>query len=229
MQPYLFPYIGYFQLIKAVDRFISYDDVTFIKQGWINRNRILVNGEPLFFSIPLSGAGSHALIRETRINSTLYTVWLTKFFKTLEQYYRKATGTEQVLSLIKGVLIGEPQLISVVAVHSIKVICAYVGITTEIIDTSTNYANSFLKAEDRVIDICRQEKAQVYVNALGGQELYSRENFKRNGIELKFLKSKDVSYKQFEKSFVPSLSIIDVLMFNTPETVHQLVQQYELV
>lgn len=229
MQPYLFPYVGYFQLINAVDRFIVYDDVTFIKQGWINRNRILANGASLLFSIPLRGASSHTLIREVCINKMLYAVWRNKFYRTLEQHYRKAPHYEQVLFMIKNVLTGEPQLISLLAIRSIEVICAYLGIATEIIETATKYSNNYLKAEDRVIDICHQEKAQIYVNAVGGRELYSYDNFISNGIVLKFLKSRDISYKQFEKSFVPSLSIIDVLMFNTPETVYQFVKQYELV
>ena len=229
MQPYIFPYIGYFQLIGAVNRFIVYDDVTFIKQGWINRNRILANGAPLIFTIPLSGASSHTLIREIHINSMTYVGWQKKFYKTLEQYYRKAPQYEQSLSIIKEVLNGEPQMISVLAMHSIKAICDYLGIKTEIIETATNYANRHLKAEDRVIDICLQENARVYVNAAGGRELYSHDNFEKNGIDLKFLKSIDISYKQLENPFVPWLSIIDVMMFNPPEAIRKFIDQYELV
>ena len=229
MQPYFFPYIGYFQLIRAVDRFIAYDDVTFIKQGWINRNRILANGSPLLFSVPLSGAGSHTLIRDVSINNALYAGWRKKFYKTLEQYYRKAPQYEKVLPMIKDVMASESQLISTFALHSIKAVCAYLALTTELVETAINYNNSHLKAEDRVIDICRQEGAQTYVNATGGQELYSHDNFKRNGIELKFLKCKNISYKQPGSPFVPWLSIIDVLMFNPPGVVRELIDQYELV
>jgi hypothetical protein len=228
MQPYIFPYIGYFQLIRAVDRFIVYDDVTFIKQGWINRNRLLANGAPLFFSIPLSGAGSHTLIREAQINNKLYASWRIKFFKTLEQYYRKAPQYEQVLPMIKDVLAGEPQLISDLALCSIKAVCAYLGITTKILETSVNYGNSNLKAEDRVIDICCQEGTQIYVNAAGGQHLYSRQKFSAKGIELKFLNSSNVHYQQFKLPFVPFLSIIDVLMFNTFDVLQEFIAAYDL-
>jgi hypothetical protein len=229
MQPYFFPYIGYFQLISVVDKFIAYDDVTFIKQGWINRNRMLANGSPLLFSVPLSGAGSHTLIRDVSINKALYAGWRKKFYKTLEQYYRKAPQYETVLPLIRDVLDSEPQLISIFALYSIKAVCAYLAIKTEIVETAINYNNSNLKAEDRVIDICRQEGAQSYVNAAGGRELYSHYNFERNGIDLKFLRSRDISYKQLGYPFVAWLSIIDVLMFNTPESVYQFVNQYDLV
>ena len=229
MQPYFFPYIGYFQLISAVDRFIVYDDVTFIKQGWINRNRILANGEQLLFSVPLSGASSNKLIRDVYIDNALYAGWCRKFLKTLKQYYSNAPQYERVLPMIKAVLASESQLVSTFALQSIKAVCTYLTITTEIVDTAINYNNSHLRAEDRVIDICRQEGARVYVNAAGGRELYSHVDFEKNGIELKFLKSRDVSYEQLGCPFVPWLSIIDVLMFNSPGAVLALVDQYELV
>ena len=229
MQPYIFPYIVYFQLIMAVNRFIVYDDVTFIKQGWINRNRILAKDAPLFFTIPLSGVSSYKIIRDVSINKALYAGWRNKFFKTLDQYYRKAPHYKQVLPIIKDVFYDEPRQISVLAIRSIKAVCSYLAISTELVETAINYRNSHLKAEDRVIDICCQENAQVYVNVAGGKKLYSHENFRKNGIELKFLKSGDICYKQFEYPFVPWLSIIDVMMFNSPETIHQIVNQYELV
>jgi hypothetical protein len=219
----------YFQLISAVDRFIAYDDVTYIKQGWINRNRILANSSPLLFSIPLRGASSNSLIREVDINTALYEVWKIKFMKTVEQYYRKAPCYSLVLPIINAILTGEPQRISILAIRSIKLICNYLGISTDIVESASHYGNSHLKGEARVIDICQREHAQVYVNSIGGQELYSRENFRERGICLKFLQPKDIAYKQFKHSFVPWLSIIDVLMFNMPETISTLVQQYELI
>jgi hypothetical protein len=229
MQPYFFPYLGYFQLINAVDKFIVYDDVSFIKQGWINRNRILANGVPLMFSVPLSGVSSHTSIRETLINTPVYAVWRKKFFKTLEQYYRKLPHYEQVLSIISDVLAGEHMQISALATHSIKAVCAHLSISTEIVETASHYGNAHLKAEERVVDICQLENARVYVNSVGGQELYSHETFRGNGIDLKFLKPNKIKYKQFHYPFVPWLSIIDVLMFNSTETLQQMISQYELV
>lgn len=229
MQPYFFPYIGYFQLIKAVDKFVAYDDVTYIKQGWINRNRILANGAPLIFSVPLSGAGSHVLIRDVKINMNLFSTWRTKFFKTVEQYYKKAPQYEQVLPLLQDVLVGQPTHISHLALHSVKLVCSYLDIGTEIIETAVKYDNSDLKSEERVIDICCQELADIYINAAGGKELYLRDNFKMHGIDLQFIKSKDVFYNQYKTPFVPWLSIIDVMMFNSPETIHHFLCEYELV
>jgi hypothetical protein len=127
------------------------------------------------------------------------------------------------------VLACEHQTISTFAIHSIKAVCTYLAITTEIVETAINYRNSHLIAEDRVIDICCQENAHIYVNAPGGQELYSYDRFREKGIELVFIKSMNIAYQQFGHPFVSSLSMIDVLMFNTIETIRQLINQYELV
>jgi len=229
MQPYFFPYIGYFQLIKAVDKFIVYDDVTYIKQGWINRNRILANGTALMCSVPLKGAGSHVLIRDVVINVGLFDAWRKKFYRTLEQNYRKAPNYEQVLMLIQEVLAGEPSHIATLAVHSIRSVCNYLHINTDIVETAVKYNNSELKSEERVIDICCKERTDIYVNAYGGQELYSRDHFKIRGIDLHFIRSRDVLYVQYKTPFVPSLSIIDVLMFNSQKTVQKLLNEYDLV
>jgi hypothetical protein len=229
MQPYLFPYIGYFQLIAAVDRFVIYDDVSFIKQGWINRNRILGNERPLMFSIPLSGAGSHVAIRNVRISQPSYCMWRAKFIKTLEQTYRKAPWYHFAMPLVEDVLTGEPELVSVLATKSIKSVCNYLGISTDVVETSAHYGNNNLKAEERVIDICHQEGADCYVNPIGGTELYSKDSFRKSGITLRFLKSKEITYQQKGSIFVSWLSIIDVLMFNSVETTLALLQQHDLI
>jgi hypothetical protein len=228
MQPYIFPYIGYFQLIYAVEKFVIYDDVTFIKQGWINRNCILVKGEPLIYSVPVSKASQHTLIRDVKIDHVSYDQWRAKFYKTLEQYYRKAPQFEIILQLIKNVFDGEEQFISRIATSSIKAVCTYLSISTELVETAVCYQNSHLKAEDRIIDICRQENKQIYVNAAGGRHLYTHEKFNQNGIGLKFIKCKDISYQQFDYPFILSLSIIDVLMFNKIETIQTMLNLYEL-
>ena len=86
-----------------------------------------------------------------------------------------------------------------------------------------------LKGEDKVIDICRQLKANCYINAIGGQELYSKEMFAENGLILNFIKSKPMVYTQFKNQFVPSLSIIDVMMFNSPTEISMMLDNYELI
>jgi hypothetical protein len=219
MQPYIFPYIGYFQLINAVDRFVVYDDVTFIKGGWINRNKILLNGEAHVFRVPLKNASSFVTIGKTEINHVLYDGWKNKFLKTLEQAYRKAPYYETGYRLVADVLNSSKGTIGELAAKSIVDTCSYLGIKTELVLSATHYGNSELKSEERVKDICRIEGANTYINATGGRELYDKEDFERAGLKLQFIKTHSITYPQLGNEFVPWLSVIDVMMFNSPETI----------
>lgn len=227
MQPYIFPYIGYFQLIKAVDKFVIYDDVNFINRGWINRNRILVNGKDSLFTIPLKEASQNKLINEIEVNWD--DAWKSKWLKTLEQSYKKAPYFQQVRPIIEQTLEQEKTIFSEIIVENLKLINAYLGITTEIISSSSIYQNTELKAQTRIVDICVQEKANHYINPIGGIELYQKEVFEEQGMQLNFIKSKPVQYPQLKNDFVPWLSIIDVLMFNSVEQIQTFLDSYELV
>ena len=230
MQPYLFPYIGYFQLVAAVNKFVIYDDVNFIKGGWINRNNILINKKSNLFTVPLNKASSNTLINETTINLKFYNIWKVKFLRSIEQSYKKSPYFTDVYNLIENVLeINENDLISELAVNSIKNVCDYLQLDTEICETSENYNNKIKSGQERVLDICGIEKASHYINPIGGIELYSKNTFKENGIVLNFIKSKPIIYSQFDNDFSPWLSIIDVLMFNSISEVNTMVNQYELV
>jgi hypothetical protein len=216
MQPYLFPYIGYFQLINAVDKFILYDDVNFITRGWINRNKILIDGKAYLFTIPLSGASQNKLINE--INLVEDGKWKLKFFKTIEINYKKAPFFETVSPLIHEIIESPFQKIAELIVYSLKLINEYLGIKTLIVSSSV-YKNIQLKGQTRILDICRRENADKYINLIGGMELYSQEAFKENNIELSFIKPLSFQYNQFNMEFVPWLSIIDILMFNSVVTI----------
>ena len=229
MQPYFFPYIGYFQLIMAADKFIFYDDVNFIKQGWINRNRILLQGKPQFFSVPLSGAGSYTKICDVEIDKTRYKHWKDKFYKTIIQNYKNAEHFKKTSSLIEDICDAEPDTINSAAKMSVETVCQYLEIKTEIIESSSKYGNEELKGQERIIDICKKESAKGYINAEGGTTLYSREIFSKNNIELKFLKSKPIQYTQFSDSFIPHLSIIDLLMHNSINDLFTHLNSFELI
>ena len=228
MQPYFFPYLGYFQLIASVEKFIVYDDVAFIKQGWINRNRILVDGSAHTFSIPIDDLSSFRLIKDTEVNGRLFPKWKSKFLKTIDMEYIKAPHFEAARSMIERAVSVESKSIARMAVESILEVSSYLGLTTRMILSSRGYKNEFLKGRDRVIDICKKESAESYINVPGGMELYTKEDFEREGIELKFIKPVLKPYSQFGKDFCPGLSRIDVLMFNSPETCRQLVREVEL-
>lgn len=230
MQPYFFPYIGYFQLINIVDKFIFYDDVNFIKRGWINRNRILSNQKDLMFSIPLKNISQNKKINETEISNLHFDKWLSKFRKTLNNTYSKAPNYFKVIKLIEGVLDERQTKISMLAIKSVIKVCEYLEINTQFEVSSMIYSDSrdFNKA-DRLIDICKKNQARVYINPIGGLKIYSKEEFKKENIELKFISSKEIRYKQFNDIFVPNLSIIDVLMFNSKEKVKEMLNEYELI
>ena len=228
MQPYIFPYIGYFQLINAVDRFVIYDDVNYINRGWINRNNILVGGKPNLFSIPLAGASQNKKIFE------IYTEdsgkWAGKFLKTIEMNYKKAPFFEAAFSLIQNVINhSENTAISTLNYRGITAICNYLNITTEIISDSARFNNSALKGQYRILDICKQLGADHYINPQGGMDIYSKQLFKDENIKLNFIVPSAVSYRQFQYEFQPWLSIIDVIMFNSKEATGDLLMQYELV
>ena len=231
MQPYFFPYIGYFQLINAVDKFILYDDVTFIKQGWINRNYILANKQKQLISLPLSKSSSNKLISETFINKREIKRWYKKFLLSIEQQYKKSPNYKEVFGLIISIFeyINQTETISAFNKLSIERINEYLEIRTEIENSSGKYNNENLSGQDRIIDICKKENATIYINAIGGTELYDKEKFKNSNINLYFLKPKYISYKQQNNEFIPWLSIIDVMMFNSVEKIRIMLDNFEIL
>lgn len=211
MQPYYFPYVGYFQLISAVDKFIVFDDVNYIKKGWINRNRILLNGAAYVFTLPIQKASQNRLINLIELNSQER--WIKKFYLSIDHAYKHSANYSEVLSLIKEIHSFSNNNLSAFLTNSIKMICTYLDIKTEIVSSSTIYDNTGLKGQDRIIDICCKEGANIYINPIGGCDLYSCEEFRKKGIELKFLQTLEHFYYQPSGVFVPFLSIID-LLFN---------------
>lgn len=229
MQPYIFPYIGYFQLIAATDKFIFYDDVTFIKQGWINRNKILINGKESIFTVPLENSSSNKLIKDTEINGKFFPKWKGKFYKTVEQNYKKAPFFKESFEIIVNIFDKEYASIADLAKESVIQSSLAIGLNSEFVKTSTIYDNSTFKAQNRVIDICEKEGANSYINAIGGLELYSKDDFSKKGVMLNFLKPATIHYSQFQESFVPWLSIIDIMMFNSVEDIRKMIFKYELI
>lgn len=227
MQPYFMPYIGYMQLMSAVDTFVLYDDVAFINRGWINRNRLLINGQEYLFTVPLKDASQNKRINEVHLADD--PKWRSKLLKTIEQGYRKAPYYQTVMPLTEKVINFTTDSIADLVYFSLVELNQYLGLTTRLVQSSTIYANEDMKAQARILDICRQENAQRYINPIGGTELYDKPTFDQAGIQLNFIKSNRVEYPQFKNEFVPWLSIIDVLMFNDVATVRTMLTEYELV
>lgn len=227
MQPYFFPYLGYWQTLNAVDKYVIYDDVNYIKNGWINRNNILLNGQKHLITIPLDGASPFLLINH--IKTTPRFNEKEKLLKTIEAAYKKAPYFDIVFPMVRDVIMEDSCLIINALVKQFKVICKYLDIKTELIVSSTIEKNNQLKAQDKVIHICKLLGGTQYINAIGGQELYSFDDFKKNGLELSFLKTEFTPYKQFKNEFIPGLSMIDILMFNSSQEIKTMLNKYELI
>jgi hypothetical protein len=212
MQPYFLPYLGYFQLMAAVDKFVVYDDVNFIKRGWINRNRILLNGQEHLFVIPLRRASQNQRINEVALARDR--PWRQKLLTTFRHAYRRAPQFYEIFPVISEIVNYPEESLNEYLHNSLRRIKSFLGIGAEVVRSSAIYENRSLKGQERILDICRQEKASVYFNLSGGKQIYDQELFRANGITLRFLEPPQISYEQFGAPFLPSLSIVDVLMFN---------------
>lgn len=228
MQPYFFPYLGYWQLLNVVDKYIIYDDVNYIKGGWINRNRILSNGRDIYFNLPIIGASSNKLINEIEVNINEKTI--SKCLKTLQGCYLKAPYYNKVYPLIESIFLYKESNLALFIKNSLEVISDYLDITTKIILSSNLAKDNSLKGQAKVIDICSLLKADEYYNAIGGQKLYSYNDFEDMGIKLYFLKTNLSEYPQLKcDTFISGLSIIDILMFNSKEECKKLLNDFELI
>ncbi len=227
MQPYFFPYIGYYQLIEAVDLFIVHDRVKYVKRGWINRNRILQNGHDTVISLPLKQGSDGLRIDEREIDPEFDR---TRLRNRIVEAYRKAPEFDSVFPLVDRVLRHQDGNLFRYLRNSIAEVCHHLAIGTRIEAASTFAIDPLAKGQDMVIALCKAAGADIYVNAIGGMELYSGAEFQGEGIELKFIRSRPFEYRQFDDAFVPWLSIIDVMMFNPMGALRDsLASNYDLV
>lgn len=218
MQPYVFPYIGYFQLIYASDIFVFYDDVNYINRGWINRNKILLNGKEQLFTIPCVEASQNKLIKDINV---LNDKSIAKVLTTISVAYKKAPYFADVFPVIEKTLkFNEDISVAQLAINSVINVCEYLNLQRIFKVSSEAYDNRELKKADRLIDICHKEDIGVYINPSGGRAIYAKEYFLAKGVALDFLISEKKDYAQFNNTFVPWLSVIDVLMFNSKETIN---------
>lgn len=221
MQPYLFPYIGYFQLLAAVDRFVFYDDINYIKNGWVNRNRLFLAGAVRYMTVPLAGASSFQTIDVVAPEPGEH--WKKKLLESVRHGYAKAPHYRLAHEMLASVIHGDHSSIGALASASVRIVCEYVGLDTELVDSSRQYGNAQLAGEARVIDICLRERASRYLNAPGGAGLYDKAHFAEHGIALEFIVPRLAPYPQLGPAFQPGLSILDVLMFNDARAARELI------
>jgi len=227
MQPYFFPYIGYFHLANAVDAFVVYDNIQYTKKGWINRNRILKDGSDALISLPIKRDSDYLDVRDRVVADTFNR---KKLLNRIRGAYNRAPYFEPTFGLVQSIINYDDHNLFRFLFNSIVETFKHLGIDTALITSSNVPIDHRLKGQDKVLAICDAVDAQTYINAIGGVDLYSKEEFLNRGIELKFVKSKLLKYKQFGHDFCPWLSIIDVMMFNSLDTIKEhLDTGYELV
>ncbi|MDR7271875.1 hypothetical protein J2X20_004543 [Pelomonas saccharophila] len=226
MQPYFLPYIGYWQLMGAVDAFVVYDRIKYTKKGWINRNRMLLNGDAATFSLPLAQGSDQLLVSERELAPSFDR---RKLIAQFEGTYRKAPQFDALRPWLQDIVLDPANNLFDYLWQSIVKVRDRLGLTTRLIVSSEVPHDESLRAQDKVLAICKALGATTYVNAIGGMELYEREAFAARGVELLFHKARPFEYAQFGAPFVPWLSIVDVLMFNSAEQTHGfLTKNYEL-
>lgn len=223
MQPYLFPYLGYFQLMQAVDAFVVYDDVNYIKQGWVNRNYVLVQGRPFRFTLSLRNASSNRPINQITVGDNQ-----EKLLKTIRQNYSKAPQFSSAFPVVEGILLQREKNLAKFLDEGLRRIGNYLGLKPAWHVSSSLEKDNTLRGQDKVLSICEKLGATEYINLPGGISLYDRESFSSRNIRLSFIRPRAAPYNQFGKEFVPNLSIVDAIMFNDGEQCRRLLQEYDL-
>ena len=226
MQPYFLPYIGYWQLINAVDKFIIYDNIEYSKGGWFNRNRILVNGRDAYITISLKKDSDYLSVNQRLLADEFNR---QKLLNQIKGSYIKSPYYKDIFPLLEDIIMCQEKNLFDFLLYSIEKIVDLLHINTKLIVSSSLNINHSLKNTNKVLEICRELGADTYYNAIGGQKLYDNMEFMGKGIDLKFIKTDVIKYKQFNDCFVPNLSIVDVLMFNSVDEVNMMLDKYTLI
>lgn len=227
MQPYLFPYIGYWQLINSVDTFVIYDNIQFSKKGWFHRNNILLNDKKTLFSIPLKKDSDSLDVVERYISEGAEKE-IGKIIRQIENGYKKAPYFSDVFPMLKEIFQNDEKNLFKYIFNSVVKICEYLEIDTKIIISSTVDIDHSLKSQNKVIALNKALNVTKYINPIGGTEIYNSEVFKKENIELCFLESEVPEYKQFKNEFIPYLSIIDIMMFNSKDEIIEMLEKYKI-
>lgn len=232
MQPYFFPYIGYFQLLNEVDRWIVFDDTQFIDKGWINRNRIL-HPDPAkewqFITLPLARRGQFDKICHISIKTDIN--WRAQILGKLTLYKKKAPYYRQTIELIHNCFEANEKNLAKFVIRMLRLTADYLGIKTviEVQSETVLHIGTIEHPGQWALRIAEAVRATEYINLPTGRGIFKQEEFDEAGIKLSFLEPTLLAYPQIGGGFVSGLSIIDVMMFNSPEAVRELLREYRLV
>ncbi len=227
MQPYFFPYIGYFQLLGAVDEFVIYDNIQYTKKGWINRNRILANGQARYITLPIKKDSDYLDVYQRHLADD-WKKQRKRMLNRIQDAYRKAPQFAQAFPVVEACLLFDNPGLFEFLLNSLKLVNQYIGIETPLIVSSTVEIDHSLRGEQKVIALCKARSADEYINPIGGIELYSKDRFSSDSIRLSFLRSSLSPYSQTVREFVPALSVIDVVMHNSRSQINEMLSDYTL-
>lgn len=228
MQPYFFPYIGYFMLIKHSDKFIIFDTAQFTRRGWVNRNRILKeNGDPMYINALIQKAPIKTPINEIKLNYK--EDWMAKILVQVQVYKKVAPYYEEMMTFLKACFEYETDSLSELNYYILEETCKYLDIKCdiELLSEMNLKIDDVNESDEWGLSISKAMNAKEYLNAPGGMDFYNKDKYARNGIDLKFIKANLKPYAQNTKEFVPGLSIIDVMMFNSVEEINSMLDDYE--
>jgi hypothetical protein len=221
MQPYFFPYLGYFQLMSAVDHFVIYDDAQYMKGGWVNRNRLLCNGKARWWTRPVERDDFRLSIMQRSYSDGQHAATLANQMNT---YYSQAPHHVATAAFVSEILAMEERNVAIYNEMLLIAVARYLGLRCTFSRASELNTGS-TGGQEKVIQICRALGATHYINMIGGHSLYSRETFAEAHIDLAFLQPELTPYGQFGAPFVAGLSIVDVLMFNDLPVVRAMCEQ----
>lgn len=233
MQPYFFPYIGYISLIKHTNRFILLDDVQFMRHGWIERNRILKPGEGWqYISVPLKKYSSKTLIKDVKINHAVD--WRSRIIRQLEHYRKRAPYFNQTINIVENALSLDTDSITEINKNVLITLCKYLGVDANIsvfsdLEIAINKPNA---PDEWALNICKSiGEVTEYRNPMGGQSFFDKNKYSQNGINLAFHNIHIRPYQQFNNMphFESDLSIIDVMMFNHPDKINGMLDDYSTI
>ena len=227
MQPYFFPYIGYFSLLEAADLFVIFDTVQFQRKSWMTRNKIItVKGESTYIKLPVKKAPLNTLINQVLINHEID--WKTTLFNQL-LVYKKAPFYTKTMDIVGNILNTDTNKLIDLNKNSLLQIANYLKLDCEIsvfseMGLTVKEVNN---ADEWALNISKALNAGEYINSPGGVSFFNKQKYKDHEIALRFIKNNLKRYKQYHLDFVPGLSIIDVMMFNSVEEIHKMLGDYE--
>lgn len=230
MQPYFFPYLGYFQLINLTEKWIVFDDVNYIKRGWMNRNRVLKpeRQDWQYLRFPVEKFSRGTKIKDIKIKNNEN--WKSKIIRQLEHYEDVAPYYNETINVIKGAFNTDTESLTKLNSRCLEKVCDFLKIEFSYsISSQNNYDYSDVDNSDEwALEISKQENADMYINPIGGKDFFEPRKYRDNDIEIKFLKIGDIKYSQKNSEFISNLSIIDVMMFNSRKEIKDMLNNYRL-